>query len=40
MTLPNLLTLLRIIAIPPIVVAIVMPGVSIAGIDLRGWATA
>ncbi len=39
MTLPNLLTLLRVAAIPLIVAAIVVPG-SLAGIDLRIWATA
>jgi cardiolipin synthase len=39
MTLPNLLTLLRVVAIPPIVVSIMVPG-SLAGIDLRVWASA
>ena len=39
MTLPNLLTLLRIAAIPLIVAGTVIPG-SLVGLDLRGWATA
>lgn len=39
MTLPNLLTLLRIMAIPLIVAGIVVPG-TFAGVDFRGWASA